>query len=248
MPSWTDEGFILATSRYGESSLKLDLFTREHGLAAGFVKGAASSKRKMQFDIGNMLQVSWRGRLSEQLGSFTTELTAQPASGCMYAPLSLAALNAMCALLRQCLPEHHAELALYEASQNVFTKLNTNELELLSAYLHFEVELLAATGFPLDLQNCADTGSTQELIYVSPKSGRAVCRTSGAPYHDKLFTLPAFLKDDETTKSIVEIQQAFAITSYFLEHLAEDILHKPLTAARAHLLEQCHRAAKPAFA
>jgi len=239
---WQDQGIILAAKRFGESALKLDVFTPNHGRASGLVKGGASSRRKPQFDIGNVMALTWRGRLSEQLGQFTTELVKQPAAACLNNPLSLTALGSACALLHQCLVEHNPEKSLYAQFEQLLSMLNHDKTSLLSHYIWFEVELLAASGFPLDLKRCAATGSSENLCYLSPKSGRAVCEEAGKPYHDRLFALPNFMRMQGTqTQQIGDIMQAFQITSYFLDHIATDMLHAPICEARTRLLEQYQR-------
>ena len=242
---WHDQGMILAAKRFGEHALKLDVFTAQHGRAAGLIKGGASKKRRAQFDIGNMVALTWRGRLSEQLGQFTVELLEQPASKAMHHPLGLAVLGSASGLLHQCLAENHPEPALYQQYTQLLSSLAGQQLPLLSHYIRFEVELLAASGFPLDLQRCAATGVTEHLCYLSPKSGRAVSASAGKPYHDRLFALPNFMcTPDAVAADIGEVMQAFQITSYFLDHLATDLLHAPLCDARTRLLEQYQRAAK----
>src|SRR5208282_2033846 len=49
---------------------------------------------------------------------------------------------------------------------------------------------LAELGFGLDLASCAATGATADLIYVSPRTGRAVSREAGEAYREKLMRLP----------------------------------------------------------
>ena len=181
---------MLASKRFGENALKLDIFTKDHGKVSGLVKGGASAKRRAQFDIGNTGSFTWRGRLAEQLGQFTVELTGQPAATNMHNPLALAVINAIASLVHQCLPERMAEPEMYEHLLYILEHLDAPAAELMSHYIWFEVELLAASGFPLDLAKCAATGSTEQLCYVSPKSGCAVSEEAGKPYHDKMLPLP----------------------------------------------------------
>lgn len=240
---WQDIGVILATKRFGESALKIDLLTAEHGLASGLVRWGASKKQKSLFDLGNIAALTWRGRLSEQLGQWTMELQRQPASLCMNRPLELHVISSMCGLLHQCLAEHHAEPKLYQRSADILQRMPaTTTDELMSAYIWFEVELLAASGFPLDLERCVATGTSENLCYLSPKSGRAVCAEAGRPYRDKLFALPAFmLREGGCAAHAHEVMQGVQITSYFLDHIATDHLHAPLCEARTRLLEQYER-------
>jgi DNA repair protein RecO (recombination protein O) len=84
--------------------------------------------------------------------------------------------------------------------------------------VRFELRLLRELGFGLDLASCAVTGATQELVHVSPKSGRAVSRAAGEPYADRLLPLPAFVRDGFLGAEVTgaEIAQGFRLTGHFL--------------------------------
>ncbi len=236
---WQDEVIILANSRFSESSLRLDVLSAEHGRTAGIIRGGASSKRKASFDIGNIIQATWRARLSEQLGSFTAELVSQPVAGALHDPLALITLNAATSLLLQKLPERHAEPALYHSFKSLLVHLPDGQLSYVPLYVAFEVTLLSACGFPMDLSCCAATGSTDDLIYVSPKSGRAVSREAGKPYADRLLKLPAFLHIHDRGAGIpssADLRDALTLTGYFLHHHASEITHKPLPQSRQRLI------------
>jgi len=85
----------------------------------------------------------------------------------------------------------------------------------------FELALLGALGFGLELGGCALTGAREDLAYVSPKSGRAVSRAAGAPWRERLLTYPAFLQTEGDAASSEDIAAAFRLTGYFL---ARDVL------------------------
>ena len=240
---WQDEGIILACKRLGESGLKLDIFTPGHGKASGMVKGGASRKQRSKYDIGNIGQFTWRGRLSEQLGQFTAELTSQPASTKLNNPLALALINSACGLTHQCMAEGVVEANIYQHLSCLLTSLDAPHHQLMSHYVWFEVELLAASGFALDLSKCAATNQVNDLVYVSPKSGCAVSKEAGKPYHERMLTLPSFmLKSGSTTTQHSQIIQGLTMTSYFLERVASEMLHLSICDARARLLEQYRRA------
>lgn len=242
MVSWQDEAIILAISRFSESSLRLEVLSAEHGRYAGIVKGGASAKRIALFDTGNIIQARWSARLSEQLGSFTTELLAQPAATILHDNRALTALNSAAALILQCVPERHAEPALYAFMLQFLKHLQSSAETYMRDYISLELGLLEAVGFPLDLSQCAATKQTSGLTYVSPKSGRAVSAAAGAPYHDRLLKLPAFLLDMQQEHiSDGELLKALTLTGYFLNHHAEEITHKPLPEARTRLLQLLQR-------
>lgn len=241
MVSWQDEAVILSVGRFSESSLKLELLTAAHGRYAGLVKGGASSKRIAGFDIGNIVQAGWRARLSEQLGSFTIELLAQPAASIMHDMRALSALNAAASLVLQCVPERHSEPEIYQSLLSFLKQLQGRNPGYMYDYVAFELTLLKAIGFPLDLARCVATGSTEDLIYVSPKSGCAVCREAGKPYADRLLALPQFLTANAEKPEVPnaeQLREALTLTGFFLNHHAEEITHKPLPQARQMVLAQ----------
>ena len=96
-------------------------------------------------------------------------------------------------------------------------------------------------GYGLDLSSCAVTGTTEKLVYVSPKSGRAVSAKGAGDWAERLLPLPDVLRGQGDAEDI-EIAAAFRTTGYFLEaHLARDLGDKPLPEARARFVEAFSR-------
>ncbi|HLY47525.1 MAG TPA: DNA repair protein RecO [Stellaceae bacterium] len=213
---WRDTGFVLAARRHGEASLIVELLTREHGRHAGLVRGGQSPRRRALLQPGNLLAASWRGRLAEHLGSFECELVEPHAARLLDDPDRLAALGAATQLLLAALPEREPHPALYGSLAALLGALDSPD-GWATIYVAWECGLLAALGFGLDLASCAATGTNQDLAYVSPRSGRAVSREAGRPYHDKLLPLPEFLWR-EGTASAADIVAGLALTGHFLLH------------------------------
>lgn len=213
---WRDEAIIIGVRRHGESAAIVETMTAEHGRHLGLVRGGRSGKLAALLQPGNSVAATWRARLDEHLGNFTLEATAFRAARLIDSAASLYGLTHLSHLLRL-LPERDPHPALYAAACVVLDHLDA---PLLAAPLiiRFELELLAELGFGLDLSACAVTGATQELVFVSPKSGRAVSARAGAPYADKLLALPAFLgggfSGDDVSAG--DIRAGFALTGYFL--------------------------------
>jgi DNA repair protein RecO (recombination protein O) len=84
--------------------------------------------------------------------------------------------------------------------------------------VRFELAMLAELGFGLDLSSCAATGTANDLVYVSPKSARAVSADAGAPYADRMLKLPAFLigSGQNAAPRAEDIANGFQLTGYFL--------------------------------
>lgn len=237
MPQWDDVGIVLSVLPYGEQSAVVRLLTAEHGVFPGMVKGALSKKNRASFQPGNRLHVHWQARLDEHLGQFRCELEHSCAADMLASVLALRAINAITSLAATCLPERINERKIYnyvsELTLNV-EAANDDVVAYASHYIRFEMALLEALGFGLDLASCAATGieESEALVYVSPKSGRAVCAEAGKPYHDKMLLLPDFLKAGEARKTAENLQQVLdglALTGYFLESrvLRPDGKHLP---------------------
>jgi DNA repair protein RecO (recombination protein O) len=97
--------------------------------------------------------------------------------------------------------------------------------------------LLGELGFGLDLSACAVSGETGDLAYVSPRSGRAVSRSAGKPYHDRLLALPAFLREGSAGDRQAVVA-GLALTGYFLERHALSPQGKAMPAARMRLVDR----------
>ena len=213
---WHDEGIIIGGRRYGESSLILEVMTRDHGRHPGLVKGGRSKRMHPLLQPGNAVALTWRARLEEHLGSYAIETTRMRGTELMAAPASLHGLNLLLAHLRL-LAEREPHQLLYAAAASLIDLLDRPDVA--PAYVvRFELALLAESGFGLDLESCAATGSRDDLVYVSPKSARAVSRQAGAPYRDKLLALPAFLgADGHEPVSIADLAAGFRLTGFFLD-------------------------------
>lgn len=240
MIEWRGEGILLSSRRHGESSALIEVFTERQGRYAGIVRGGASRKIAPILQPGAQLDVTWRARLEEHIGSFTVEPVRSRAAAAMSDRLSLAGLNAVCALLVFCLPEREAHPALYRRSEQLLDLLDQTELWPL-AYLRWEVALLEEMGYGLDLSVCAVTGSEDDLVFVSPRTGRAVSRSGAGQWADRLLPLPDVLKG-RGDASDAEIGVALGTTGHFLTaHLAAGFGSRPLPEARARLVSAISR-------
>lgn len=190
---WSDEAIVLRSRRHGESDLISVLLSFENGRHAGLVRGGASRRQWPNWQTGNRLEVVWQARIADQLGQFKAEMLEPIAARFMQDPARLSGLSAACAMIDATLPERQPYPQLYATLLHFFTRLERDEWAL--DYIRFELLLLEALGFALQLESCAVTGTTQNLSHVSPKTGRAVCAEVAAPYADKLLPLPGFLQD-----------------------------------------------------
>lgn len=238
---WRDTGILLGTSKHGETSLILEVFTPAHGRHAGVLRGGASRKMAPHLMPGAQLDLTWRARLEDHIGSFTVEPLRSRAASVMADRQALAGLTAVLALIRFCLPEREGHAALYARTETLLDLLPQQDLWPL-AYLRWELALLDALGFGLDLTACAATGSTQDLAYVSPRTGRAVSRAGAGDWAPRLLPLPPVMRGEGTAETR-EIAQALAVTGHFLEAKVAAQLHgKPLPPARGAFMDRLARA------
>lgn len=237
---WREEGILLSTRRHGENAAIIEVFTPSHGRHAGVVRGGTSRKIAPILQPGAQLDLTWRARLEDHIGSFQVEPVRSRAAAAMGERLALAGLNAVTALLVFCLPEREAHRALYLETERLLDILEESDLWPL-AYLRWEVRLLHDMGYALALDECAVTGQRDELIYVSPKSGRAVSAKGAGDWAERLLPLPPILRGAGGGPDL-EVAQAFVTTGYFLsEHLARDLGGKPLPEARARFVKTFSR-------
>jgi len=233
---WRDQGILLSTRRHGESSAIIEVFTPSHGRHAGVVRGGTSRKIAPHLQPGAQLDLLWRARLEDHIGSFQVEPVRSRAAAALGDRLSLAGLNAVTALLAFCLPEREPHKALYHETESLLDLLGQPEIWPL-AYMHWEVRLLHEMGYALALDHCAVTGSQDDLAFVSPKSGRAVSRGAAGEWVDRLLPLPPVLRGIGGAPD-QEVAEAFVTTGYFLKsHLANDLGNKPLPEARDRFVE-----------
>ena len=239
---WTDTAIILSTRKFGETSAVAHVLTHDHGVHGGIVRGASSKTNRGVIQPGNVVNATWSARLSEQLGSLKCELQSAHAAHLMNDPARLAALTSVCTLIGQSLPERHPYPHLYRITMEFLTMLQTSD-HWPEALVRLELEILAETGFGLELTECAATGTKEDLIYVSPKSGRAVSREPGEASKDKLLPLPVFLRP-HTRKNRVEISEildGLQMTGYFLQHWLLEPHNRKMPASRDRLKQLLHK-------
>ena len=233
---WRDHGILLNVRRHGETSAIIEVFTEDHGRHGGVVRGGTSRQIAPILQPGAQLDVMWRARLEGHIGTYKVEPLRSRAAAALSGRLALAGLNTVTALLSFCLPEREVHAPLYHRTEQVLDLLGQDEVWPL-AYLNWELALLEEMGFGLDLGTCAVTGQTEGLVYVSPKTGRAVSQAGAGEWADRLLPLPPCLRGEGPAPD-ADIVQAFGTTGHFLEQrLAPALGNKTLPEARARFVE-----------
>lgn len=230
---WREEGLLLTCRRHGESATIIDVLTKSHGRHAGIVRGGGSRKMAATLQPGTQLDLTWRARLEDHLGTFSVDPIKSRAH-LMTDRKALAGLNALTALLCFALPEREPHARIYDGTLTVIDMMEREFWPL--AYLRWELSLLDELGFGLDLTACAVTGSNDGLAYISPKSGRAVALSAAGEWADKLLPLsPALIGEGSSDE---DIRDGLRVTGHFLHtRVAKALGTKPMPGARQRLVD-----------
>lgn len=235
---WSDEGIVLAVRKHGESSVVANLLTKLHGKHVGLVRRGAGPQLRGALQLGNEVAVRWRARLAEHLGNFDIELRNPRASKLLGVSLALSGLVSAVTLADRVLPEREVHENVYHAMLALLDVLDKHMEVWAPVYVRFELGLLSELGYGLDLSSCAATGSRKNLIWVSPRSGRAVSKEAGGPYAAKLLALPSFLIEGKPGFVAGEdIRSGLLLSSFFLERRIFRVNGQTVPEARQRFVE-----------
>jgi DNA repair protein RecO (recombination protein O) len=234
---WQAPGVVLDVRPHGEAGGVVTLLTEEHGRHAGLAKGGASRAQAALWQPGNLVEARWVARLADQLGALTGELVHASAALAMEDPFALAVLRAATGVAEGALPEREPHPRIFHGLVALIAKLAGGAEAAMPELVRWEAELLADLGYGLDLGRCAVTGSTEDLSYVSPRSGRAVSAAGAGAWRDKLLPLPAFLLGQGPSEP-ADWLAGLRLTGHFLARDVFGILHRPLPAAREMLVDR----------
>ncbi|OYU70106.1 MAG: DNA repair protein RecO [Alphaproteobacteria bacterium PA2] len=232
-----DEAYVLSARAFGETGAIVEFLTAHHGRYAAHVAGGASRRIKPFLQAGARALIQYRARVSEQLGAATLEPVGEGPSALFDDPLALAGLSAAAAVASAALPEREPHPGAFLAFEALSSALAFPDIWP-AVFVRFEAGLLQDLGFGLDLSKCAATGLVDDLIYVSPRTGRAVSREAGEPYRDKLLTLPPFMLSSQSGLAPGDVGAGLALTAHFLEAFVFGPLNRPLPPARFWLIDK----------
>ena len=238
-----DDAFVLSARVHGETGAIVELLTSLHGRWAAHVAGGASRRIKPMLQAGARVLVRYRARTADQLGSATLEAMSEGPAALFDDPDALAGLSAAAAVAAGALPEREPHPGAFLAFEALAQALQAVEIWP-AVFVRFEAGLLEELGFGLDLSRCAATGSTDDLVYVSPKTGRAVCREAGEPYKAKLLPLPRFMLSAQGGLDAGDVAAGFDLTGHFLEQFVFGPLNRPLPPARVWLIDRLREAGR----
>ena len=237
MPEWNEKALILSTRPHGETSAIVTVLSNGQGRHAGLIHGGARSQIRGALQPGNIVQAEWRARLEEQLGYLQVELVQSVPARLLDDPLRLAGVASACALLDGSLPERDPQPALFDATLALLQLicLYDTDNRWLEGYVRWELGLLQAVGFSLDLSNCAVTGDTVKLAYVSPKSGRAVAEGAAGEFADRMLALPRFLGGIACNQH--DFEAGLTLTGHFIERRVFAAHHSDIPPQRRRLAD-----------
>ncbi len=232
-----DDAYVLSARPFGESGAIVDLLTARHGKYAAHVSGGGSRRIKPFLQAGARAVVQYRARVSDQLGSAAIEPVGEGPSALFDDPLALAGLSAAAAVAAAALPEREPHPGAFLAFEALTSALTHPDIWP-AVFVRFEAGLLQELGFGLDLSKCAATGQLDDLIYVSPRTGRAVSRDAGEPYKDKLLSLPPFMLSSQVGLSPGDVRAGLDLTAHFLEAFVFGPMNRPMPPARVWLVDK----------
>jgi DNA repair protein RecO (recombination protein O) len=240
---FTSPAIVVSLRPHGEVGAVVRLMTPEHGLQAAYVRGARGRRMRPVLLAGNVVEASLAARTEAQLAQATVELVHSRAP-LLSEPLPAAAIDWTCALTATVLPEGQPYPRLYAALDGLLAAIEAAPAASGwgAALVRFELLLLAELGFGLDLERCAVSGDTDDLIAVSPRSGRAVSAAEAEPYLGQLLPLPAFVREGGQA-GWDDILDGLALSGHFLMRDLVTDRAAPVGAARERLIERLRRAA-----
>lgn len=238
-----EEAFVLAARAHGDTGVIVDLLTETQGRRGAYVAGGASRKMKPFLQPGSRVLADYRARTSDHLGSARLEAVGEGVSGLFDDALALTGLAAAAAVAQGALPEREPHPGAFLAFEALMTAFQIPEVWP-AIFVRFEAGLLEDLGFGLDLSRCAATGEVDDLVYVSPRTGRAVCRNAGAPYADKILALPPFMLGAQAGLADGDVGAGLALTGHFLEQFVFHPQNRPLPQARSWMVDKLSEAGR----
>lgn len=234
---FTEEAFVLSARSHGDTGVVVELLTEAHGRHAAYVAGGASRKMKPFLQPGARVIADYRARTSDHLGSARLEPVGEGPSALFEDSMALTGLAAAAAVAQGALPERDPHPGAFLAFEALMAAFALPEVWP-AIFVRFEAGLLEDLGFGLDLSRCAVTGTMDDLVWVSPRTGRAVSRAAGAPYADKLLVLPPFMLGAQAGLGPGDVGAGLALTGHFLEQFLFHPQNRPIPSARVWMIDK----------
>lgn len=212
--NFKDIGIIIAKKPLKESMFMLSVFTKHHGLYSSVVR-SSHKKSIAHHSEGNLIDFMWQARLHEHVGTAKCEVIKSYSGVLISNKTKLYAFNSIVSLIKAAFHEREPHNNFFPEFED-YLQESIKDFNIMN-YIRLELAILNESGYGLQLDECAATGSKADLHYVSPKSGKAVSKQAGLSFQDKLLYLPKFLSDSGVEANHEQIKQAFDLTSYFFD-------------------------------
>ncbi len=224
---FSDEGIIISTKKYGENSLIVKIFSRNHGIYRSFVRGAKSKKTNAIYQVGNLVSFEFRSRIEDNLGSFfSVNPISSYCSRIMFDQFRLNCVRSLFSMLDSLFLERQNHEDFFAQLLSFMQKISaesSEKNEIIANYIKLELEMLKELGYGIDLSSCVVTSATTNLAYVSPKSGHAVSISAASSYENKLLRLPSFLTEEVDDFDDQHLLDGLNLSGFFLQKfLAND--------------------------
>lgn len=234
---------VCATLPHSENGVIVRALTADHGLLSGYVRGGKSRVNRPILIAANEIAGAWSVRTPETLASLSVELVHSRAA-LLSEPLATAALDWVTALAAATLPEAFPYPLIHSALDGLLRAIEAAPAarRWATSLVRYELLVLQELGFGLDLNACAQTGAVDDLIWVSPKSARAVSAAAGIGYEDRLLTLPPFLLSGAGDGDWGDVMAGLTLTGHFIERSLLGDRRNDVMAARTRLIDRLERA------
>ena len=214
---WESNGLILNFSKYNEKSYILEIFTEEHGKHKGIIRGLHSKNKRSIIEPGNEVFATWSGRLETHLGNYNVEPIKLWSSHVLQFKDKLSAISSICSFISLTMAERQPNPIIYFSSKKLIEIVASKREDWIREYVFWEMQLLSEIGYGLDLERCAVTSKSSDLVYVSPSSGRAVTNEGAGDFRNKLLPLPKFMTDFKANYDNDDIYNALNLTEFFFK-------------------------------
>ncbi|MDG6095347.1 DNA repair protein RecO [Acetobacter sp. AN02] len=236
---WEAPALVLSARLWGEADAIVHVLTEQRGLVHGLVYGGAGRRQAATWQVGNLVAARWRTRSEGQLGTLSGETVRMLSAPLLSSAVGLAMMTSVCAVADEAVPEHEPHPGLFADTLALLMRLSSDPAEAAKSgmawLLRWEVVLLADLGFGLDFSCCAVTGETDDLKYVSPRTGRAVSESGAGVWRSRLLPLPRLFSDETDDGTPEDWAAGLRLTGHFMLRETFGQRHRPLPAARQRL-------------
>tara|TARA_B100002019_G_scaffold215365_1_gene187971 strand:- start:229 stop:918 length:690 start_codon:yes stop_codon:yes gene_type:complete len=165
---WDDTGFLLFKNRYNENSLITEVYTKNHGKVSGIIFGGTSKKIKNYLQIGNKLHINYNSKSENRIGYFKIEIQKALSPYYFDDVQKLSCISSAMNLVKLLTAESQINQSIYNLLENFYILLNDDNW--IQKYIFWELELLKAIGYDLNLIELVDKKLIDNKTQYTSKS------------------------------------------------------------------------------